>query len=182
MKNPDTNKTREALQAVIVQHEEAKTTYTLANSDWLEAAAKGDNTNAERLEVERDTASRLMQRLEVQRLALAKNLDDAEELERIEKAAKLKQEADAILVRASNGIAAIEALTATLTKAVDEMELNLNAWKESRYFAKQAGANCEGFASQENDALVTRIVDALSLSKIRAANIAKEFSRVSVFM
>ncbi|MGQ0443021.1 MAG: hypothetical protein ACT4OH_06175 [Methylophilaceae bacterium] len=181
MKNPDIDKASEALQAVIVQHEAATAAYTLANSNWLEAAAKGDNVSAEKIETERDTAQRLMQRLEVQRLALAKNLDDAEELGRIEHAAKLKQQADAILARASKGIANIEPLAATLTKAVDELELNLSTWKEARYFAKQAGANCDGFDSQENEALVSRIIDALTLAKIRAANIAKEFSKVSVF-
>ena len=67
-------------------------------------------------------------------------------------------------------------------KLVDELESDFNDWKEARHYAKAAGAAPEGFSSIENQAQVGRIVESLGMSKIRAANISKELSRVSVFM
>ncbi|AMW35194.1 hypothetical protein HEQ62_01535 [Haematospirillum jordaniae] len=76
----------------------------------------------------------------------------------------------------------MEPLAKALAKLVDELEADFADWKASRYYTTQAGAVPEGFASQENDALVRRVTDSLGMSRVRASNIAKEMSRVSVFM
>lgn len=175
-------KLREALADVIAKHTEASGEYDLLHSQWHEAAAKGDDAKADKLEIEIEKARRLMQRLELRRASLEQELGDAEEVARAAHAAKLKQVADSILARAGKRIADMEPLAATLAKLVDDLESDFNDWKEARYFSQQAGATPEGFATQENDARVSRIVESLGMSKARIANTAKEMSRVSVFM
>jgi hypothetical protein len=71
-------------------------------------------------------------------------------------------------------------LAKALEKAVYELESDLNDWKEARYYTIQAGAAPDGFSTQENDRRVGELVESLGMSKIRAANIAKEMSRISI--
>ena len=175
-------KLREALADVIAKHTEASGTYDVLHADWHSAAAKGDDAKADKLEIEIEKTRRLMQRLELRRASLEQELGDAEEVARAAAAAKLKTTADSILARAGKRLADMEPLAAALSKLTDELESDFNDWKEARYFAQQSGATPEGFASQTNDALVRRVIDSLALSKVRAANISKELSRVSVFM
>lgn len=85
-----------------------------------------------------------------------------------------------MLARAGKRLAEMASLAAALAKAVDELESDLNNWKEARYYATQAGAAPEGFSTQENHRLVGQLVESLGMSKIRAANIAKEMSRISI--
>ena len=175
-------KLREALADVIAKHTEASGTYDVLHADWHSAAAKGGDAKADKLEIEIEKTRRLMQRLELRRASLEQELGDAEEVARAAAAAKLKGTADSILARAGKRIADMEPLAATLAKLVDELESDFNDWKEARHYAKAAGAAPEGFSSIENQAQVGRIVESLGMSKIRAANISKELSRVSVFM
>ncbi len=182
MQTPETNKLRDTLAGVIQKHTEASNEYSLLHAQWHEAAAKGEDAKADKLEIEIEKARRLMQRLELRRAALTEEIGSAEEVERAQRGAKLKQVADGILVRAGKRLADMEPLAATLAKLTDELESDFNDWKEARYFAQQSGATPEGFASQTNDALVRRVTDSLALSKVRIANISKELSRVSVFM
>lgn len=174
-------KIREALADVIAKHTEASGTYDVLHADWHSAAAKGDDAKADKLEIEIEKTRRLMQRLELRRASLEQELGDVEEVARAAAAAKLKATADSILARAGKRIADMEPLAATLAKLVDELESDFNDWKEARHYAKAAGAAPEGFSSIENQAQVGRIVESLGMSKIRAANISKELSRISVF-
>ena len=73
-------------------------------------------------------------------------------------------------------------MAVAIAKEVDALEADVTDWKESRYYAKAAGAAPEGFATQENDARVSRVVESLGLSRIRTGNLAKDLSRVSVTM
>lgn len=175
-------KIRETLADVIAKHNEASGTYDVLHADWHSAAAKGEDAKADKLEIEIEKTRRLMQRLELRRASLEQELGDAEAVEQAARAAKLKQVADGIVARAGKRIADMEPLAAALAKAVEELESDFNDYKEARYFAQQAGAVPEGFASQENDALVRRVTDSLGMSRVRASNIAKEMSRISVFM
>jgi len=175
-------KLRDSLADVIAKHDEATGEYTLLHSQWHEAAAKGEDAKADKLEIEIEKARRLIKRLELRRAALVVEVGDAEEVERAQRGAKLKATADSILVRAGKRLADMEPLAAALAKLTDELESDFSDWKEARYFAQQSGATPEGFANQANDALVRRVTDSLSMSKIRTANISNELSRVSVFM
>jgi hypothetical protein len=174
-------KLRETLADVIAKHNDATATHTLLHSQWHDAAAKGEDAKADKLEIEIEKARRLMLRLELRRSALEADIGSAEELERAQLGAKLKATADSILARAVKRIADIEPLAGTLAELVRSLEADLHDYKEARYFAQQAGATPEGFATQENDARVSRIVESLGMSKIRTANISKELSRISVF-
>lgn len=182
MQTPETNKLRDTLAGVIQKHTEASNEYSLLHAQWHEAAAKGEDAKADKLEIEIEKARRLMQRLELRRAALEQDIGSAEEVEQAARAAKLKQTADSILARAGKRIADMEPLAAALAKLTDELESDFNDYKEARYFAQQSGATPEGFANQANDALVRRVTDSLAMSKVRTANISKELSRVSVFM
>ncbi|WP_303786796.1 hypothetical protein [Azovibrio restrictus] len=175
------NKLHETLAEVIQKHTEATGEHALLHAQWTEAAAAGDDAKADKLEIAIEKASRLVQRLELRRNALAAEIGDAEQVERAARAAKLKQTADSILARAGKRLADMEPLAAALAKAVDELESDFADWREARYFAQQAGAAPEGFATQENDRRVSRLSESLGMSKIRASNIAKEMSRISVF-
>ncbi len=175
-------KLRETLADVIAKCDEANGEYAVLNADYVSAAAKGEDAKADKLEIELERTRRLIQRLELRRAALTEKIGSAEKVERAQRGAKLKQTADSILARAGKRIADMEPLAAALAKLTDELENDFNDWKEARYFAQQSGATPEGFASQTNDALVRRVIDSLALSKVRAANISKELSRVSVFM
>ena len=176
-----TDKLRDTLADAIAKHDEASGEYNLLHSQWHEAAAKGEDAKADKLEIELERTRRLIQRLELRRAALTEEIGSAEEVERAQRGAKLKQVADGILARAGKRLADMEPLAAALAKLTDELESDFNDWKEARYFAQQSGATPEGFASQTNDALVRRVIDSLALSKVRTANISKELSRVSVF-
>lgn len=176
-----TDKLRDTLADVIAKHDEASGEYNLLHSQWHEAAAKGDDEKADKLEIELERTRRLVQRLELRRAALEQDIGSAEEVERAQRGAKLKQTADSILARAGKRIADMEPLAAALAKLTDELESDFNDWKEARHYAKAAGATPEGFASQTNDALVRRVIDSIAMSKVRTANISKELSRVSVF-
>ena len=176
-----TDKLRDTLADAIAKHDEASGEYNLLHSQWHEAAAKGEDAKADKLEIELERTRRLIQRLELRRAALTEEIGSAEEVERAQRGAKLKQTADSILARAGKRLADMEPLAAALAKLTDELESDFNDWKEARYFAQQSGATPEGFASQTNDALVRRVIDSLALSKVRTANISKELSRVSVF-
>ena len=181
MQTPEMNKLRETLASVMQKHTEASGDYALLHSQWHEAAAKGDDAKADKLEIEIEKTRRLMQRLELRRTSLERDIGSAEEVAHAAHAAKLKATADSILARAGKRIADMEPLAATLAKLVDELESDFNDWKEARHYAKAAGAAPEGFSSIENQAQVGRVVDSLGMSKIRAANISKELSRISVF-
>lgn len=178
---PETNKLRETLASVIQKHTEASGDYTLLHSQWHEAASKGEDAKADKLEIEIEKTRRLMQRLELRRTSLEQDIGSAEEVTHAAHAAKLKATADSILARAGKRIADMAPLAATLAKLVDELESDFNDWKEARHYAKAAGAAPEGFSSIENQEQVGRIVESLGMSKIRAANISKELSRISVF-
>lgn len=180
MSTPEMNKLRETLASVMQKQTEASGNYALLHSQWHEAAAKGDDAKADKLEIEIERTRRLMQRLELRRASLEGDIGSAEEVAHAAHAARLKATADSILARAGKRIADMESLAASLAKLVDELESDFNDWKEARHYAK-AGAVPEGFASQENDALVRRVTDSLGMSRVRASNIAKEMSRISVF-
>ena len=175
-------KIREALADVIAKHNEASGTYDVLHADWHSAAAKGEDAKADKLEIEIEKARRLMQRLELRRASLEQDIGNAEEVAHAAHAAKLKQVADSILARAGKRIADMEPLAATLAKLTDELESDLTDWKEARYYATQAGAAPEGFSTQENERQVRQLIESLGMSKIRTTNIAKEMSRISVFM
>ena len=175
-------KLREALADVIARHTEANGDYAVLTTDYVSAAAKGEDAKADKLEIELERTRRAMQRLGLRRTSLEQDIGNAEEVAHAAHAAKLKATADSILARAGKRIADMEPLAATLAKLVDELESDFNDWKEARHYAKAAGAAPEGFSSIENQAQVGRIVESLGMSKIRAANIAKEMSRISVFM
>lgn len=175
-------KLRETLADVIAKCDEASGEYAVLNADYISAAAKGEDAKADKLEIELERTRRLIQRLALRRAALTEEIGSAEEVERAQRGAKLKATADSILARAGKRLADMEPLAAALAKLTDELESDFNDWKEARYFAQQSGATPEGFASQTNEALVRRVTDSLALSKVRAANISKELSRVSVFM
>jgi hypothetical protein len=178
---PETNNLRSTLAGVIQKHTEANGAYDLLHSQWHEAAAKGDDAKADKLEVEIERTRRLTQRLELRRAALEQEIGSAEEVARATHAAKCKTTADSILARAGKHIADMEPLALTLAKLVDSLEGSFTDWKEARHYAKAAGATPEGFSTKENDARVHRVIESLGMSKIRAANIASEMSRVSVF-
>lgn len=175
-------KLRETLADVIAKCDEASGEYAVLNADYVSAAAKGEDAKADKLEIELERTRRLIQRLELRRAALTEEIGSAEEVERAQRGAKLKQVADGILARAGKRLADMEPLAAALAKLTDELESDFNDWKEARYFSQRSGATPEGFASQTNDALVRRVIDSLAMSKVRTANISKELSRVSVFM
>lgn len=175
-------KLRDTLADVIAKHNEASGEYTLLHSQWHEAAAKGEDAKADKLEIEIEKTRRLMLRLELRRTALEADIGSAEAVEAAARAAKLKATADSILARAGKRIADIEPLCGTLAELVRALEADFRDWKEARYFAQQSGATPEGFATQENDARVSRIVESLGMSKNRVGSVAKELSRVSVFM
>lgn len=180
MSTPEMNKLRETLASVIQKHNEANGEYTLLHADWHSAAAKGEDAKADKLEIEIERTRRLMQRLELRRTSLEQDIGSAEEVAHAAHAAKLKQVADSIIGRATARLNDMAPLAAALAKAVDELESDLTDWKEARYYATQAGAAPEGFSTQENDRRVSQLVESLGMSKIRAANIAKEMSRISV--
>lgn len=175
-------KLRETLADVIAKCDEANGEYAVLNADYVSAAAKGEDAKADKLEIELERTRRLIQRLELRRAALTEEIGSAEEVERAQRGAKLKATADSILARAGKRLADMEPLAAALAKLTDELESDFNDWKEARYFAQQSGATPEGFASQTNDALVRRVTDSLSMSRVRTSNISKELSRISVFM
>jgi hypothetical protein len=175
-------KLRETLADVIAKHNDASASHALLHSQWHEAAAKGEDAKADKLEIEIEKARRLMMRLDLRRTSLEQDIGSAEELERAQLAAKLKATADSILGRAVKRITDLEPLCGTLAELVRALETDLHDYKEARYFAQQAGATPEGFATQENDARVSRIVESLGVSKNRVSGVAKEMSRVSVFM
>lgn len=177
-----TNKLRETLAGVIQKHDEASGAFDLFHADWHSAAAKGEDAKADKLELEIEKARRLMQRLELRRAALESDIGSAEEVEQAARAAKLKQTCDAVLVRAGKRFADLETVAAAIAKEVDALEADVRDWREARHYAKSAGASPEGFATQENDARVSRIVESLGLSRIRTGNLAKDLSRVSVTM
>lgn len=175
-------KLRETLADVIAKCDEANGEYAVLNADYVSAAAKGEDAKADKLEIELERTRRLIHRLELRRAALTEEIGSAEEVERAQRGAKLKQVADGILVRAGKRLADMEPLAAALAKLTDELESDFNDWKEARYFAQQSGATPEGFASQTNERQVSQLIESLGMSKIRTANISKELSRVSVFM
>jgi hypothetical protein len=174
-------KLRETLADVIAKCDEANGEYAVLNADYVSAAAKGEDAKADKLEIELERTRRLIQRLALRRSALESDIGSAEEVERAQRGAKLKATADSILARAGKRLADMEPLAAALAKLTDELESDFNDWKEARYFAQQSGATPEGFASQTNDALVRRVTDSLSMSRVRTSNISKELSRISVF-
>ena len=168
-------KLREALADVIARHTEANGDYAVLTTDYVSAAAKGEDAKADKLEIELERTRRLMQRLELRRTSLEQDIGSAEEVAHAAHAAKLKTTCDSVLARATARLTDM-----ALAKAVDELESDLTDWKEARYYATQAGAAPEGFSTQENDRRVSQLVESLGMSKIRAANIAKEMSRISI--
>lgn len=174
------NKLHETLAEVIQKHSEATGDHAMLHTQWTEAAAAGDDAKADKLEIAIEKATRLVSRLELRRNALMAEIGDAEQIERAARAAKLKQVADGILVRAGKRLADMAPLAAALAKAVDDLESDFADWKEARYYSIQAGAVPEGFSTKANDERVRELVESLGMSKIRAANIAKEMSRISI--
>lgn len=175
-------KLRETLADVIGKHNEASGEYTLLHSQWHEAAAKGEDAKADKLEIEIEKTRRLMQRLELRRASLEQELGDAEAVEQAARAAKLKQVCDSVLARAGKRFADLESAASAIAKEVDALEADVRDWKEARHYAKTAGASPESFATQENDARASRIVELLGMSRIRTGNLSKDLSRVSVTM
>ena len=175
-------KLRETLADVIAKHNDASASHALLHSQWHEAAAKGEDAKADKLEIEIEKARRLMMRLDLRRTSLEQDIGNAEAIEAAARAAKLKATADSILARAGKRIADIEPLCGTLAELVRALEADFHDWKEARHYAKAEGASPEGFATQENDARVSCIVESLGMSKNRVGSVAKEMSRVSVFM
>ena len=84
-------KLREALADVIARHTEANGDYAVLTTDYVSAAAKGEDAKADKLEIEIEKARRLMQRLALRRAALEQDIGSAEEVEQAARAAKLKQ-------------------------------------------------------------------------------------------
>ena len=111
-------KLRDTLADVIAKHDAASGEYTLLHSQWHEAAAKGEDAKADKLEIEIEKTRRLMQRLELRRASLEQDIGSAEAVEAAARAAKLKATADNILARAGKRIADMEPLAATLAEAV----------------------------------------------------------------
>ena len=179
---PDMTKLRATLAEVIQQYDEAISVLHLRNAEFHEAASKGEDAKADKLQIEIEKSRRLIERLSLRRDALEQDIGSVEAVEQAARAAKLKQVADNILARAGKRIADMEPLASQLAKLVDGLESDFNDWKEARYFCIQSGAAPEGFSTQENDARIGRIVELLGRSKTRAANLASELSRVSVFM
>ncbi len=182
MNAPDTAKLNDALQAVLQQLDEATTAQALRKAEWTTAAAKGDDKTADKLEAEMEKAARVLQRLEVQRDALVSQINDAAEVERATHAARLKKNADALLAQSVEKFGGLEPLAAALSAAVDALTADFDKWRESQFLAKQAGATVEGFSSLDNTDQVHRVVESLGNSKARIAGLAREFSRISVFM
>jgi chromosome segregation ATPase len=177
---PEMNKLRETLASVIQKHTEANGEYDLLHSKWHEAAAKGDDATADKLEIELERTRRLIQRLELRRSSLEQGIGSAEEVARAAHAARLKATCDSVLGRATTRLADMAPLAAALAKAVDDLESDLKDWKEARYYATQAGAAPEGFSTKANDEHVRELVESLGMARIRCANIAKEMSRISI--
>ena len=180
MNAPEMNKLRETLASVIQKHTEASGDFDLLHSQWHEAAAKGDDAKADKLEIELERTRRLMQRLELRRASLEQDIGSAEEVARAAAAAKLKATCDAVLARATARLADLEPLASSLAKLVDELEADFADWKEARYYATQAGAAPEGFGSVENDRRVSRLVESLGVSRLRVGGVAKEMNRISI--
>jgi hypothetical protein len=181
MTTANMEKLRATFADVIQKHNEASGDYDLLHSQWVEAAAKGDDARADGLEIEIERTRRLVLRLELRRDALVQEIGSGEEVERATHAAKLKQTCDSVLARATKRIADSAPLAATLAKSVDALEADVLDWTEARHHAKSAGANPESFSTLENEALVRGIFDSLTLSKTRLANLAKRLSQLSVF-
>jgi len=181
MSTVEMSKLREDLAGVMQKHRDANAEYVLLHSDWISAAAKGDDATADKLEVEIERKRRQLQRLEVQREAMEQELGSAEEVARVAHAAKLKETADKLLARASKRLADMGPLALALAKAVEALEDDLNTWKEARYYAKAEGAAPESFSTQENDRLVRELVETLGKSRQRIGAVTYELSRVSVF-
>lgn len=173
-------KLNDALQALILQIDEASTAQALRKADWTTAAAKGDDKTADKLEAEMEKASRVLQRLEVQRGALVSQINDAAEVERATHAARLKKNADALLAESVEKFGGLEPLAAALSAAVDALTTEYDKWREAQYLAKQAGATPEGFSSLDNVNQTHRVVESLGNSKNRIAGLSREFSRVSI--
>ena len=173
-------KLREALADVIARHTEANGDYAVLTTDYVSAAAKGEDAKADKLEIELERTRRLMQRLELRRNSLEQDIGSAEEVAHAAHAAKLKAVCDGVLARATKRISDMAPLAAALTKAVDDLEQDFADWREARYYAIASGAAPEVFSTQENDRNVSQLVESLGMSKIRAANIAKEMSRISI--
>lgn len=177
---PEMTKLRETLASVIQKHTEASGTYDVLHADWHSAAAKGDDAKADKLEIEIEKTRRLMQRLELRRTSLEQDIGSAEEVAHAAHAAKLKAVCDGVLARATKRISDMAPLAAALAKAVDDLEQDFADWREARYYAIASGAAPEVFSTQENDRNVSQLVESLGMSRIRASNIAKELSRISI--
>lgn len=169
------------LSTVVQKHEEAISDYARIDAEWRQAATKGNDEKAGELEAEMEVARRVVQRLELRRSALEQEVQSAQVVERAARAASLKMAADGILSRTRKRVHDMEPIAVALKKVVDELEADLSDWREARFHAQQAGAIPEGFSSQENESRVGRVIDLIGLSKVRAAGICKEFSRISVF-
>lgn len=173
-------KLNDALQALILQIDEASTAQALRKADWTTAAAKGDDKTADKLEAEMEKAARVLQRLEVQRGALVSQINDAAEVERATYAARLKKNADALLAESVEKFGGLEPLAAALSAAVDALTAEYDKWREAYFLAKQAGATPEGFSSLDNVSQTHRVVESLGNSKNRIAGLSREFSRISI--
>ncbi len=182
MNAPDTAKLNDALQAVILQLDEATTAQILRNADWTTAATKGDDKTADKLETEMEKATRVLQRLEVQRDALISQINDAAEVQRATHAARLKKNADALLAQSVEKFGGLEPLAAALSAAVDALTADFDKWREAQYLAKQANTSPESFSTLDNTDQVHRVIESLGNSKARIAGLSREFSRISVFM
>lgn len=169
------------LSAVVQKHEDAISDYARIDAEWRQAATEGDDEKASKLELEIEVARRVVQRLELRRSALEQEVQIAQEVERAARATNLKTAADGILSRARMRVLDMEPIAVALKEVVDELEADLSDWREARFHAQQAGAIPEGFSSQENESRVGQVIDLIGLSKVRAAGICKEFSRISVF-
>lgn len=176
----ETAKLNDALQAVLLQIDEASTAQALRKADWTTAAIKGDDKTADKLDAEMEKAARVLQRLEIQRGALVSQINDAAEVERAIHAARLKKNADILLAQSVEKFSGLEPLAATLSAAVDALTADFDKWRESQFLAKQAGATVEGFSTLDNTNQVHRVVESLGNSKNRIAGLSRDFSRISI--
>lgn len=171
---------REALRKAVAQRAEAQAAQAQCQREWTEAAGQGDNAKTEALEGELGVLERRAQRLAVQCDALGKQVAEAEAAEQANHALVLQQEADAILAGVVQRLGELERLAGKVAELTAELRKDHAQWRESQFLAKQAGAVPNGFSSQENAALVHRVVESLSHSKNHIAGTASMLGQLGM--
>lgn len=150
---------------------------------WRNACGAGLMGMSEELELAIEKEQRNLRRLEMQYQATAEKCAAADELAHQIHLAGLTAQAAADIEAVERTLKTIAPLTAQLAIAVTALEVQANAVRESRIYAKQAGAtvtSLKDFASQEQAALVAGVVDSLSNSRKAIAHIAQYLARLSM--